>query len=195
VRRRPADHRGFTIVELLIGTTLGAAVMAGVLSTFVFLARNLTRLANYRVLEAKGREALVYIGQDLALAQAVQGGTTPTSSALSLVLPAGVVTYTYNSTAGTLLRQANFGANQSLVLLENGSCSCTAFSFNYYTTTGGAPTSQISSGVYVPYSIKMIQFSFTVQTAGGTGGSGTGETFNAVSSDYLVRNRQLPDGT
>ena len=116
---RPALSRGFTLVEVLVSASLAAAVMAAVLSSFVFLGRNLTRLANYQALETKGREALTYLRHDLAVAAAVKPGTTPTASSVTLVLPAGEVTYTYDSTAGSLRRQAATGANPDFLLLKN----------------------------------------------------------------------------
>lgn len=193
MKRRLQSRRGFTLVEMLVSSTLASMVMAAVLSSFVFLGRNLTRLANYHSLETKGREALAYLGRDLASAQSVKSGTTPTGSTVTLVLPAGEVTYTYDSTNFKLRRQANFGASQDIFLLKNDNSACTAFAFDYYTMTGGAPTSQITTSVNVPYSIKQIQVRFTVQTPGGASPV-TRASYDAVSARYLVRNRQLPDG-
>jgi Tfp pilus assembly protein PilW len=193
VRRPAKPSTGFTLVEVLIGATLSAAIMAAVLSSFVFLGRNLTRLANYQTLEAKGREALTYFRGDFALAQSVQNGTTPTASSVTLVLPAGSVTYTYDGVALSLHRQATFGANQDLYLLQNDYCSCTAFTLGYYTTTNGTPNSQILPGLNVPYSIKQIQVSFSLQTPG-TASPATQANYQVVSSRFLIRNKQPPDG-
>ncbi|MDB6126225.1 MAG: hypothetical protein JWM35_121 [Verrucomicrobia bacterium] len=194
MKRRAKKTAGFTLVETLVGSTLASMVMAAVLSSFVFLGRNLTRLANYHSLEAKGREALTYFSRDLAVAQSVKNGTTPTGSSVTLVLPAGEVTYTYDNATYKLRRQANFGASQDIYLLQNDSTSCTSFSFNYYTMSGGAPTSQITASANVPYSIKQIQVHFTVETPG-VSTSVAHSTYDAVSARYLVRNKPLPDGT
>lgn len=191
MKARIQSRAGLTLVELLIGSSLASMVMAAVLSSFVFLGRNLTRLANYHSLEAKGREALTYLSRDLAVAQSVKSGTTPTASTVILVLPAGEVTYTYDGS--TLRRQANFGANQDLTLLKGELSSCTAFSFKYYTMSGGDPISQITASAYVAYSIKQIQVRFTVESPGTV--SNTHAAYEAVSARYLVRNKQLPDGT
>lgn len=192
--RRPVPPAGFTLVEVLISSALAAVLMAAVLSSFVFLGRSLTRLANRQTLEAKGRQALTYLRADFALAQAVKSGTTPTSSSVTLTLPAGEITYTYDSTAQRLRRQANFGPNPDLSLLQNDTCVCTAFAFSYYTTTNGTPTSQVTAGVEVPYSIKQIQVNFTLQTPG-TASPATQSTYDVVSSRFLIRNKQAPDGT
>jgi prepilin-type N-terminal cleavage/methylation domain-containing protein len=192
--RRPRPSAGFTMPELLIGSTLASMIMAAVLSSFIFLGRNLTRLANYHSLESKGREALTYLSRDLVLAQGVKRGTTPTDTSLTLVLPGGEVTYTYDSAAAKLRRQANFGATQDISLLKNDTASCTAFRFDYYTMTGGSPASQVTPSVYVPYSIKQIQVRFTVETPAGPT-SGTHTSYDAVSARYVLRNKQLADGS
>jgi prepilin-type N-terminal cleavage/methylation domain-containing protein len=191
---RRYNAKGFTMTELLIGSTLASMIMAAVLSSFVFLGRNLTRLANYHSLESKGREAATYLTRDLALAQGVKTGTTPTASTLTLAMPSGNVTYTYDATTSKLRRQSNYGAVQDIYLLHNDTSACTAFTFDYYTMSGGAPTSQVSPAVNVPYSIKQIQFRFTVETPGLLN-SGTHATYDAVSARYVIRNRQAPDGT
>jgi len=191
-RRTPGA--GFTLVEVLIGSTLAAAVMAAVLTSFIFLGRSLARLANYQTLEAKGRQALTYLRSDFAQAESVKTGTTPTASGVTLVLPAGEITYTYDSTAQSLRRQATFGPNPDLRLLQNDYCSCTSFSFDYFTTSNGSPASQVTPTVNVPYSIKQIQVRFTLQTPG-TASPSTRATSQVVSSRFLFRNRASPDGT
>jgi type II secretory pathway pseudopilin PulG len=191
---RPRTSPGFTLVEVLISASLAAAVMAAVLSSFVFLGRNLARLANYHTLEAKGQEALVQLRLDFGLARSVKAGTTPTATSVTLQLPAGEVTYTYDGAAGNLRRQATFGTNPDRLLLKNDHATCTAFAFGYYTTTGGSPVSQFGTGDNVPYSIKQIQVGFTLQNPG-TLAAEARSTLAVVSSRFLIRNRQAATGT
>lgn len=190
--RRPA-HSGFTLVEVLIGSTLAAIVLAGVLTSFVFLGRSLTRLANYQMLEARSREALTYLHDDFTVATAVSNGSTPTSTSLTLSLPAGTVTYTYDATAKSLRRQATFGASQDLTLLQNDHCNCIAFGFTYYSGTNGSVNSQINSSVNVPYSIKQVQVNFTLQNPA-TASTGAQARFDMVSPRFQLRNKPPPDG-
>jgi prepilin-type N-terminal cleavage/methylation domain-containing protein len=189
-----ANPAGFTLVEVLVSTSLAAMVLAAVLSSFVFLGRNLTRLANYHTLETKGREALAYLQRDLAIAETVKSGTTPTASSVTLVLPAGEVTYTYDGTAGSLRRQAAAGANPDFQLLKNDRCTCTTFAFDYQTVTGGAPTSQLDASSNVPYGIKQIRVRFVLATPG-TEADATRTTYSAVSARFLLRNTQLAAGS
>ena len=190
---RARHSRGFTLVEVLVGATLAAIMMAALLSAFVFLGRSLGRLVNYQTLEAKAREALTYLRADFAQAECVRTATSPTATSLTLVLPAGDVTYDYDPAGFRLRRRASFGANRDFYLLQNPTCTCTAFSFDYFTTTNGDPTSQITAGAITPYSVKQIQVSFTLETPG-TASPATVATYVVTSSRFLLRNRQEPDG-
>ena len=192
--RTPTRQRGFTLTEVLIASSLGAIIMAAVLSSFVFIGRNLAKLASYQALESEARKALAYLRQDLALARAVKNGTSPTSETVTLVLPAGDVTYTYDSSARRLRRQASFGANPDFALLGSSACECTSFAFDYFTTSDGAPTDQATSTALVPYSIKQIAVGFVVETPA-TASAETRTRFEAASARFLIRNRALTDGT
>jgi prepilin-type N-terminal cleavage/methylation domain-containing protein len=201
-RPRPSARRGFTLVELIIGMTLSAMLMLAVLSAYVFLGRNLTRLALQQEQERQSRGTLARLTADLRLTQSVSSAT---NDALALTLPAGTVTYTYNSTTKTLTRTASFGASPTLVLLGSpasvalgspapGAIVCTVFAFNYFTTKDGAPTDQVTPANYVPLSIKQVAVSFTLE-AGTIGGTGASVTFKTASGRFILRNRQLPTGS
>jgi prepilin-type N-terminal cleavage/methylation domain-containing protein len=192
--RRPTSRRGFTLVEVLISASLAGIVMTAVLSSFVFMGRSMSRLSSYQSLETESRRALAYLQKDFTLAQKIKAGTAPTAAAVTLVLPAGEVAYTYDSATKRLRRQATFGGNPDLYLLKTASSECTAFSFDYYTTTDGAPTDQVTPANYVPYSIKQIRVRFTVESPS----SWTTETrtrYEAASARVLFRNRTAPDGS
>lgn len=192
--RQPTVRGGFTLVELMVAATLATVIMAAVLSAFTFMGRNLARLSSYQALESESRKALNYLRRDFATAEAVKSGTTPTASTVTLVLPAGEITYTYNSTSRILRRQATFGANPDFTLLRNGSCECTMFAFQYFTITDGAPTAQATPTANVPYSIKQIEVRFTV--ASPANWSAQSRTYyEAASPRFLLRNRQATDGT
>lgn len=104
--RRPPSVRGFTLVELLIGASLSAAVLAAVLSSYVFLGRQLGRLANQQTLETQARLAIGTFTQDVQQATGlVTISTSPTSPAanrVDLTVPTttgttNTITYYYNS--------------------------------------------------------------------------------------------------
>jgi prepilin-type N-terminal cleavage/methylation domain-containing protein len=186
--------RGFTLVELLIGSSLAAFAMMALLSSFVFLARNFTRLANRQALEGQSHTALAYLRADLTQARAVKSTGPATASSVTLVLPAGEVTYTYDGGAGRLLRETNFSSQPELSLLYGPNCRCTAFAFSYFTGTGGSPAAQLSSSTNTPYSIKQLQVSFELQTPAAESAQ-TRMQYKTVSARLNLRNRGAPDGS
>jgi prepilin-type N-terminal cleavage/methylation domain-containing protein len=194
VRRRRTSRAGFTLVELLIATTLGGVLMTGVLAAYVFIGRNMARLASYQALENESRKATGYMTRDFAQAKSVKTGTTPTNTAVTLSLPSGDVTYTYDNSSHTLRRVATFGASRDISLLKTTSCECTTFNFRYYTTSDGAPTDQFSPTTNVPYSIKQIQVAYIVESPS-TWSILTRTRYQAASARYLFRNRGASDGT
>jgi len=68
---RGRKSSGFTLVEILIGAALSAAVMAAVLSSYLFLGRQLTRLAHQQTLETQARRTLGFFTQDVQRATGV----------------------------------------------------------------------------------------------------------------------------
>lgn len=194
MNRRSPSSAGFTLVELLISSTVAGFVLAAVLSAYIFIGRNLARLSSYQSLENESRKALAYLSRDLMLARSVKSGTSPTESGVTLVLPAGEVTYSFDSTLKKLRRQTTFGSSPDLSFLRNDACECTSFRFRYFTGSDGAPTDQTAPSSYVPYSIKQIQVGFVLESpASWTAQMRT--RFEMASSHFVIRNRGAPDGT
>jgi prepilin-type N-terminal cleavage/methylation domain-containing protein len=194
VTNRRATSRGFTLVEILVASTLGAIVMAALLSCFVFLARNFTRLANNQALEQQARVALARLQADLNQAKAIKAGTTPTETSVTLVLPAGDVTYTFDAANERLRRQATFGTAPDITLLNSALCRCTDFRFRYYTGSLGAPVDQLNPASNVPYSIKRIQAGFSLETPSAQSPE-TRVAYDVVSAHFQIRQKQAPDGS
>lgn len=194
MRARFQSRRGFTLTEVLISTALASVVMAAVMSTYIYMGRSMARLTNYQALENESRKALTYLQRDFEQAISVKGGTSPTTSAVTLLLPAGEVTYTYDGTSRQLRRQATFGGVPDILLLTSSSCECPTFAFSYFTTLDGAPTDQVTPSLFVPFSIKQIQVQFTVQSPTSFAAS-TRSHFQTTSARHLFRNRGAPDGT
>lgn len=191
---RLPSRSGFTLVEVMISSTLAAIILAAVLSTYLFLGRNLARLSSYQALETESHKALAYLTRDFMQAESVKSGTTPTGSTVTLVLPAGEVSYTYDSGTKSLRRQATFGANPDLSFLRDDTGECTTFAFRYFTGSGGSPTDQVTATSYVPLSIKQIQVAYTVESPA-TWNAATRTRYQTVSSRYIFRNRGEPNGS
>lgn len=96
----------FTLVEVLVGATLSAAVMAAVLSSYIYMGRGLGRLANQQTLEMEGRRTLALFARDVRMTSSlVTVSTSPTSPAanrVDLTVPTAsgtnTITYYYNNT-------------------------------------------------------------------------------------------------
>ncbi len=183
----PARHQrkaGFTLVELLVGATLSAAVMAAVLSSYIYLGRHLARLANQQTLETEARRTLGYFTRDAQVATGISG--TPSATGVTLSIPTGTgsttVAYSYNSSAGTITRTPASGP--ALVLCRN--LTSGGVTFKYYDLSGNEYTS------YTNYltGIKQLTLEFSTQT--GVASNGTQTRVHAVSSNrIIVRNKSL----
>lgn len=174
--RQAAAFRGFTLTELLVGMSISGVIFAGILAAYTFLGRNLTRLVNSQHLEAATRRTFYVFNQDASAATQV---TTATDTQVVLVIPSGAstktVTYSYNSTFGTLTRT---DATGSTTLLSN----LTKFDLNYFNKAGNAITSSTVS-------VKEIELTFS--SALGTSASGTQSQYTAVSPRLILRNKAL----
>jgi len=179
-----SSKQGFTLVELLIGATLSAAIMAAVLSSYIYMGRQLARLANQQILETEARRTLAYFARDVRLASGISGTPSATSLTLSQPTSTGTTTvaYSYNSGAGTLTRTPASGTPQ--VLLSNITTS--GLTIRYYDGSNNPYTS------YLDYlsGIKQISLEFSTQL--GTAGNGTQtKVYELASNRLILRNRTL----
>ena len=67
----PTDHRAFTLVEVMIGTSISSFLMVGVLSTFLLMGRTSANIVNYTDIEAKARKSLEFFSREVHNAHAV----------------------------------------------------------------------------------------------------------------------------
>lgn len=163
--KKTRKSAAYTLVELMIGVSLALTVMTGVLSTYLFLGRQLSRLTYRQTLETDARRTLLRFAQDMRAATAV---SSPGDSSVVLTVPTAsstmTVTYSYtggSNNTGTLTRTPSSGSAQVLLRFLS------AFDFNYYDSTDVAVTdftNKVSS-------IKKVSFTFSSQT--GTANQGT----------------------
>jgi prepilin-type N-terminal cleavage/methylation domain-containing protein len=193
---RLSVRRGYTLVELMIGMTLASVLMLGVLSTYLFLGRNSTRLSYQHALEIQARTILNSLALDVRNTKQI---TSASSSGVSLKLVDGS-TVTYSYSAGALTRDTGSGpvALTSDIKGEKVQVAVTlpTCTFTYFTTTDGDPTSQFGATL-VPLSVKQVAVNLVLQagTAGVQDQAGTMTSFKIASGWLLFRNKQLPDGT
>lgn len=210
---------GFTLVEVLVGATLSAAVMAAVLSSYIYMGRGLGRLANQQTLEMEGRRTLALFARDVRMTSSlVTVSTSPTSPAanrVDLTVPTAsgtnTITYYYNNTpsaATVSISGTNISmpANALTRCVYNGT-SVSAFTLlrlrninNTAVTTRNDLTIRYydsSGNEYTSYAnylsgIKQLTIEFTSANGNNKGDDTTSSqsaTYQAKSARIIVRNR------
>ena len=182
-----ASIAGFTLLELMVAMGISVVIILGVITAYLYLGRNLARLANAQTIDVAGRRTFYLFIRDVSSAKQL---TNATATQITLTLSANkVVTYTYSSSAGTLVRTAlpatapedvSDSTDPRAPILST----VTAFNFNYYNMVGSAVTPS-SSGA----AVKAIEFAFT--TTKGVAANGTQTSYSAVSPRVLLRNKPL----
>ncbi|MDD3179089.1 MAG: hypothetical protein PHQ04_01920 [Opitutaceae bacterium] len=169
---------GFTLVEIVLSMTLGLMIMSAVASAYLFLGKNLGRLANAQQIEQKSHLALQYFTNDVASASSVDSASTGSQLQLTVVPSSGgsaIVTYAYDNGAGTLTR--TYESNTPVVLMTD----LTQLNFGYFSKTGTVNAT--------PLSTRQIQVSFT--TAAGSPANGTQSSFTYASPRMAIRNKPV----
>lgn len=179
-RRRSA---GFSLTELIIGSSISTFVLAGVLSAYLMLARSGLNASNYSMAEAEIRRAIETFGEDVRMANGIEW-TSETSITLILPTPNAYdalasphtsrVTYAFGS--GLFYKQpgASSSSETRTVLVRNLS----SFRFYRYNRLNGTATSNADT--------KLLRFTMNVQQSRAT--AVTTNT-NLVLGTYLLRNK------
>jgi len=196
--------RGFTLVEVLIGMSLGLMVLTAVLSSYVFIGRNFTRSlgissANQPTLTSQARRTVAYFTQDVRMASGRTG--TISASEVTLVLPTGSgtknVTYYLNNGAATTVYSVAVAANSLTRIDRNTSTGQTLLTnllfttaapsvFKYFDATGYPYTTYVN---YLP-GIKQVALSLSAQAGSSVNGTLT-QVYQFTSAPMLLRNTPL----
>lgn len=177
-RRRRA---GFSLVEVLVASTLSAIVLAGVMSTFLMLGRSGANVANYSVMESQSRRALEELSQDIRMASDVTwNGTT----SITLLVPnnytstSNRVTYAYDSATGVFYRMPGIASatNARTTLISN----VATFSYARFDRLDNPSTADATT--------KRVQLSMIVRSTTRTVAAATN---NILSASYILRNKPV----
>ena len=192
--RAPRNHgrggRGFTLVELLVSTGLGAIVLAAVLTSVLMINRSGYLLNNYIEMEKQARNALETFAIDARMTESVNWTrkSDGTLIAITLIPPdTKSVTYTYNSTAGTLVRTDN--TTLQTLTLVSGIQSLSFTAYKYSELTGLAainPSIAATSDTLLKNDTKMVQISLSAVRTRSTLADATN---TVVSARYVLRNK------
>ncbi len=150
--RRRAEQ-AFTLVELLVASSISAILLTTVMVSFVVMSRTFNAIGNYSDLDRQSRYALDVMGRDIRQTGGLTNWTTTNLTFTNI--DGSMLKYTYN-TNSRLLKYTNSGTGQSSTLLSN----CTALTFTIFqrTPTNGPVCFYTASNAI---SAKGILMSFT----------------------------------
>lgn len=171
-----------TLVEVMIGASLGAMVLAGVLAMFLFLGRSGANISNYAEMESEARVGLELFAQDTRQASDLSWNS---AESITLVVNGAPVTYTYLADEGVFVRTAAAGPSTLIAGI-------TSFRLAGYMITGAgvdltdlgtAAKRDAASGVtkQVQIYLRASRTSATVTTA----------TNTVLSARYILRNKRV----
>jgi Tfp pilus assembly protein PilW len=182
---------GFTIVEMMVGASLGAFIMAGVLSTFLFLGRSGANVQNYSDMESQARKALETFAEDVRQANAIVWNS---EVSVTLTVNAANVVYEYvSAAAATSARPSGFyrtaaGSDRRLIsgikLNSDGTTTFTFRAFNIAGTELGVSTAALRTAA--GSSTKQLQISLECQR---TNTTVVAVTNTVLSARFILRNK------
>lgn len=176
---------GFTLVEVLIASTLSTFVLAGVLSAFLFLARTGFRASSYSEMEAEVRRGLESFARDARNATDVRWNS---AQSVTLMVDGQPVTYAYDSTPGSdsyqsFYRLAPAAASPARTVLIRGVAPDFAFR-RYKLEQSGVSDNAAQNDAET----KLLQVSLrSTRTNIATIGAGN----SAISARYMLRNKRV----
>jgi|JI10StandDraft_1071094.scaffolds.fasta_scaffold03143_4 Tfp pilus assembly protein PilW len=187
---RPARRAAFSLVEIMIGASIGSFVLLGILTAFVTLGRNGARLYNYNTMETESRRALDEFSQDVRMASGIVWNS---ATSVTLTVPdnyaayGNQVTYAYDSaTTGATRRtfyrvpgnpSTTYSTPPTRTALARNVTSCTFARYNRNTPAAPATTDAETKRLQVT-----MKISVTTATT-------VAATENAISATYLLRNK------
>ena len=171
--QRRASNRGFTLIELMIATTLGAIISIGVISSLTYLGRNLLRTSNITSLMSAASTASATLQRDVAMASKVTAlGTTHVSLSINQGGSTETVSYGWNASTG----EPTDPSHSYIVLRNMSTC---VFTFS---DADSDPTT-------TPAVVKKIEFDASL--AIGNASLGTAVTHLLVSPAMIVAQSAL----
>lgn len=179
--RRRAPRRGFSLVEILVASSLATVVMAGVMTAFLFVGRTSVSLRNYADLETQARNAMETFAQDVRMSSGVVWNS---AESLTLTIQQGnasvPATYTYNPAARTFSR--TIGTTTDILITSIRSFAFNAYSIDTTAISLAAPTAATNTAT------KQIQISLETERINRTLALHTNKV---ISARFVLRNKRV----
>lgn len=174
-----ARRRGFTLVEVLISSSLAAFILTGVMTCFLFLGRSGANIQNYNDMEGQARRGLEQFAQDVRQASAI---TWNSNQSVTLVVDSTNITWAYAS--GALSRQAGTATARTML---NG---ITSFTYKAYTINGAEITDFASASALTTAGQTTKQLQISLEAARTTT-TAARATNLVLSARYILRNKRV----
>ena len=171
---RAQSATGFTLVEVMISASIGAVVLLGMLTSFLFLARSGANIQNYSAMESQSRSALEQFAQDTRQASSI---TWNSSTDITLIVDSARINYAYAS--GNFTRTTTTSTKTILTGI-------TSFSYSAYDINGSVI--DLSSLATAGKSTKQLQISLQATRNSSTV---VGATNTVLSARFILRNKRI----
>lgn len=113
----------------MIGASLASFILAGVLSTFLFMGRSGANVQNYNDMEAQARKALELFAEDTRQASGVTWGSD--SNTVTLTVSGASIMYYYDTGTKIFYRRDSTGTKTLVTGI-------TSFAFSAYSISGSS---------------------------------------------------------
>ena len=165
----------------MIGAALSSFILAGVLSTFLFLGRSGANIQNYNDMESQARSALELFAEDTRQASAI---TWITDEEIYLTVNSQAIYYYYDSGTSTFYRKVtSSGTPRALV------SGVTTFSFKAYNITGTSLALDTAAELATASkSTKQLQISLEAARSSETVVDATN---TVLSARFILRNKRI----
>jgi hypothetical protein len=164
----------------MIGAALSSFILAGVLSTFLFLGRSGANVQNYNDMEGQARKCLETFAEDVRQASAI---TWTSNTNITLTVNAASVVYNYDTSAKKFYRR---DATSTRMMLSG----VTSFAFKAYTITGAEITDFSSASALTTAGNSTKQLQLSVSTAR-SNTTVVDATNTVLSARFILRNKKV----
>jgi len=180
---RKRARGGFTLVEVLVSAGISAFIVAGVLTTVLFLGRSGKNIQNYNDMEAEARKALEYFAEDTRQASAINWNDT---TSVTLTVNSTAITYAYNAGNKTFTRKVGTADAKAIVT------KVVTFSFSAYPIAGDVafPLGTQAERLAASKGTKLLQVSLEATRDDNTR-TVAGASNTVLSARFILRNKRI----